>query len=1107
MSINTSGAEPDASAILDVASTNSGFLVPRLTTAQRQAIPSPAQGLLIYNTTTNYFNIYVTGSIAGWHELSYVSYIGNTTGVIAPDVGVLINSSGASAEPSAICDINSTTKGLLIPRTTTASITPGPVTGLSIYETSTNVISYYNGSAWIPLCGLYINNTTGGGSLAGTPGVSINTSGSAPNDCAMLDVASSNKGLLIPRLTNTERDDLNPATGLLVYNTTTNLLNYWNGTGWYSLSSEPPSIPGAITGSTSVCEGAVGEVYSIASVAAATSYTWAVPTDATITSGQGTTSITVTFGSISDTVSVTASNPCGSSSSSKLGVTIKPANEGFKTEWATTGASETITLPLNSSNGSAFNCTVYWGDGSNSSITSATDPDRIHTYVSAGTYTVEILGQCEGWSFNNTGDKLKIKKIISWGDKCLFDGFKYLQHGFYGCTNLTTLSTGSILASGTGCNNFHGTFLNCSGLTSIPTGLFDLHTQVAINAFRDTFFGCTGLTGAIPTDLFRYNTMVSTSGFYRTFYNCSGITSIPTDLFRYNTLLSTNGFVQTFYSCDGITSIPTDLFRYNTLVSNFNGTFINCSGITSIPVGLFNYNTQVAASAFDDTFFGCSGITGAIPTDLFRYNTLASTSAFSRTFYNCSGITSIPIDLFRYNTLVSTNGFVQTFYNCDGITSIPTDLFRYNTIVSSFNGTFTNCSGITSIPAGLFDYNTQVAASGFADTFFGCTGLTGAIPTDLFRYNTLASTSAFSRTFYNCSGITSIPTDLFRYNTAVSTNGFVQTFYGCSGITSIPTDLFRYNTIVSSFNGTFTNCSGITSIPAGLFDYNTQVAASGFADTFFGCTGLTSIPTDLFRYNTLVSTSGFSRTFYNCSGITSIPTDLFRYNTAVSTSGFVQTFYGCTGLTSVPTDLFRYNTAVSTNGFIQTFFGCSGLTSVPTDLFRYNTAVTSFSSTFSGCTKLQLNRNIFFADGEEGTRFLNKSVDFTSCFSRTSFTGVQGEAPYLWNCNFGSGTVTKTSCFAGAGNSTTSLSNYPDELMTIDVAPATDWSNSDIITGQTSTRTCKIAGSKITNTTYIVNSRGGLSYTLGEIIGVTGTPTKLADQGAANPTFATSGWK
>ncbi|TXD85217.1 hypothetical protein ESY86_01345 [Subsaximicrobium wynnwilliamsii] len=44
---------PDASSILHLESTNSGLLLPRLTTAQRGTIASPATGLVIYNTNTS----------------------------------------------------------------------------------------------------------------------------------------------------------------------------------------------------------------------------------------------------------------------------------------------------------------------------------------------------------------------------------------------------------------------------------------------------------------------------------------------------------------------------------------------------------------------------------------------------------------------------------------------------------------------------------------------------------------------------------------------------------------------------------------------------------------------------------------------------------------------------------------------------------------------------------------------------------------------------------------------------------------------------------------------------------------------------------------------
>lgn len=48
----------DASALLDMVSTSQGLLPPRMTTTQRDAISSPATGLLIWNTTTGQLEDY-----------------------------------------------------------------------------------------------------------------------------------------------------------------------------------------------------------------------------------------------------------------------------------------------------------------------------------------------------------------------------------------------------------------------------------------------------------------------------------------------------------------------------------------------------------------------------------------------------------------------------------------------------------------------------------------------------------------------------------------------------------------------------------------------------------------------------------------------------------------------------------------------------------------------------------------------------------------------------------------------------------------------------------------------------------------------------------------
>ena len=51
-------ATPVASALLELSSTTQGFLPPSLTTTERNAIGSPAEGLVVYNETTNQLNVY-----------------------------------------------------------------------------------------------------------------------------------------------------------------------------------------------------------------------------------------------------------------------------------------------------------------------------------------------------------------------------------------------------------------------------------------------------------------------------------------------------------------------------------------------------------------------------------------------------------------------------------------------------------------------------------------------------------------------------------------------------------------------------------------------------------------------------------------------------------------------------------------------------------------------------------------------------------------------------------------------------------------------------------------------------------------------------------------
>ena len=69
-----------------------------------------------------------------------------------------------------------------------------------------------------------------------------------PNASAQLDIVSTSKGLLIPRMTAAQRAAIaSPAIGLMVYETTTNSLWLFNGTVWVQQSSGGVS-PWAVSG-------------------------------------------------------------------------------------------------------------------------------------------------------------------------------------------------------------------------------------------------------------------------------------------------------------------------------------------------------------------------------------------------------------------------------------------------------------------------------------------------------------------------------------------------------------------------------------------------------------------------------------------------------------------------------------------------------------------------------------------------------------------------------------------------------------------------------------------------------------------------------------------
>ena len=323
VAISATGASPAVSAMLDVQSTSAGFLVPRMTNAQKLAIGAPAEALLVYVTDVGANQGYwyyeggwkQLGSGSGWNLTGNASTTASTSaiGVAANNnfvgttdahdfvlaannyermritSGGLIGIDNISPSTCSILDMSKvTTLGVLIPNvsianTGTFTISGAAADGVLIYNTngsiagtgasgtgyyywSTAVNRWINlvdnnppGSPWfvagntgttqpatpvtygtstIAATENFVGNTDAQDLVLGTNdiermrikqgaagvGTNIGMGTATPDASATLDVSSTKKGLLIPRVTLQSTTDAatiaSPATSLLVYNTT-----------------------------------------------------------------------------------------------------------------------------------------------------------------------------------------------------------------------------------------------------------------------------------------------------------------------------------------------------------------------------------------------------------------------------------------------------------------------------------------------------------------------------------------------------------------------------------------------------------------------------------------------------------------------------------------------------------------------------------------------------------------------------------------------------------------------------------------------------------------------------------------------------------------------
>ncbi|NTW31829.1 MAG: hypothetical protein HGB12_04260 [Bacteroidetes bacterium] len=224
-------------------------------------------------------------------------------------------------------------------------------------------------------------------------GVAINITGNPADNSAMLDVNATGQGMLIPRLSTLQRDSIAikcscvPATGLQIYNTTTNCFEAFYGNVWQPLSclcSSAPVAAGSISGTAAVCPGQNAVLYSVPAINRATNYIWSYSgTGAYIVGSTNAVIVYFSVAATSGNLTVQGTNACGNGTvsadypiavnSTAPNITVQPAS------MATCLGSGNVSFTVTASGGLTYQWQEFvssWNNVTNagvySNVTSAT---------------------------------------------------------------------------------------------------------------------------------------------------------------------------------------------------------------------------------------------------------------------------------------------------------------------------------------------------------------------------------------------------------------------------------------------------------------------------------------------------------------------------------------------------------------------------------------------------------------------------------------------------------------------------------------------------------------------------------------------------------------
>ena len=223
--------------------------------------------------------------------------------------------------------------------------------------------------------------------------------------------------------------------------------------------------------------------------------------------------------------------------------------------------------------------------------------DTTITFASGvGTYEIYITGTFPRIYFNNGGDKLKLLRVLEWGDYGV--GVTTQLAAFYGCTNLSSIASDvtnlNLITIG------EQMFRSCSSLVSLPNPL-------ALNSLIDgrLMFSGGSLT-SLPTSMILAN--LTDADFM---FSANNLTSLSSGI----TLSSLTNANRMFYFCN-LTDLPTGITLPNLTIGSdmFTGNTIGTTRYSQLLVDLESGNANNSV-----TFHGGSSLynaTGKIARDI-----------------------------------------------------------------------------------------------------------------------------------------------------------------------------------------------------------------------------------------------------------------------------------------------------------------------------------------------------------------------------------------------------------------------------------------------------------------------------------------------------------